>query len=572
MSETWDAIVIGGGPAGLQSALMLGRARRHVLVLDAGQPRNRFAAHMHGVLGQEGRAPGDFLAEARGELAEYEIEIRQARVERVDEVDGGLRVTLEGDGATASPDTGREIREAPLTGRETPPLAGEVSQSRDSRVPKAMATAAAHDLFARSLIVASGLTDRLPDIPGLAQRWGTSVLHCPYCHGWEVRDQRLGVLASSPDSLMHAQLIRQWSENVVVFAGDGLEIAEEQRSRLRSRGIEIVSSPIEEVFGEGSSISGVRTRDGAVVEIDALFAAPLAVANDSFLDHLGLERTETPHGSFLAVDPRGQTSSPRIFAAGNAAGAAANVPMSLGAGAMAGGSVNWLLTAEDFDLADASAGRRPSANEAATIESVWEEKYAEAESIWSGRVNKVLADIATGLEPGRALDLGCGEGGDAIWLAEQGWNVTGVDVSPTAISRAVRHARERGLDEGGYEFIAADLAHWRPEGAYDLVTSSFLHSWEVEIPREEILRGAAGFVAPGGYLLIVSHAQAPSWSDVPHDHHHELPTPRGDLDNLGLGDEWETLACEMREREAIGPNGEQGTLLDGVVLVRRSER
>lgn len=222
--------------------------------------------------------------------------------------------------------------------------------------------------------------------------------------------------------------------------------------------------------------------------------------------------------------------------------------------------------AEDVDLAERNASTPAIAE---SIEAVWEARYAGSSPIWSGKVNKVLADVASELAPGSALDLGCGEGGDSIWLARHGWTVTGVDVSPTAITRARKSARDNGLG-GSCEFIAADLAEWNPRNSFDLVTSSFLHSWEVEIPREEILRNAVEFVAPGGNLLIVSHAQAPSWSDAPAHHHHALPSPQEDLANLHLGEKWEVVTCESREREATGPNGENGTLLDGVVLVRRT--
>ncbi len=241
--------------------------------------------------------------------------------------------------------------------------------------------------------------------------------------------------------------------------------------------------------------------------------------------------------------------------------------MSIGAGTITGASVNWMLTSEDFDLAENQASESDAE---ISTEAVWEARYAGSSPIWSGKVNKVLADVAADLEPGSALDLGCGEGGDAIWLARRGWSVTGVDVSPTAVSRAHQAAQDHGLNAESYEFVAADLAGWRPQKSYDLVTSSFLHSWEVEIPRDEILRGAARSVAPGGCLLVISHAQAPDWTDVPEHHHHRFPSPSEDLAVLRLDEDWDVLACETREREATGPNGKSGTLIDGVVLARRS--
>ena len=154
----WDVVVIGGGPAGLSAALMLGRARRRVLVIDAGSPRNRFASHMHGVLGNDGTAPAVLLERGRAELAKYAVQVQAGSVERVDEIDGIVRVAIAGTG----------------------------------------------EIMASALIVATGLSDELPTIPGLVERWGRSVLHCPYRHGWEVRGQRLRVLITSPLGLHHA--------------------------------------------------------------------------------------------------------------------------------------------------------------------------------------------------------------------------------------------------------------------------------------------------------------------------------------------------------------------------------
>ncbi|RPF20563.1 NAD(P)/FAD-dependent oxidoreductase [Myceligenerans xiligouense] len=308
MNETWDVIVIGGGAAGLSSALMLGRARRRVLVVDAGSPRNRFAAHMHGVLGNEGTDPAELLARGRREAAGYGVEIRGGRVDRVDETSGAVTVALD-DGTSLS---------------------------------------------ARALVVATGMTDTLPEVPGLAERWGKTVLHCPYCHGWEVRDRRLGVLVTSPTDLHRAQLVRQWSEDVVVFTGAVGALDPGAEARLRARGVEFVASPVTEVLGEGETITGVRTEDGALVPVDAIFSGGRPEPHDAFLAHLGLSRTDTPAGSFIEVDETGRTSAERIWAVGNVVNPAATVPMAIGAGASTGGAVNMALVTEDFDLAVAA--------------------------------------------------------------------------------------------------------------------------------------------------------------------------------------------------------------------------
>lgn len=204
----------------------------------------------------------------------------------------------------------------------------------------------------------------------------------------------------------------------------------------------------------------------------------------------------------------------------------------------------------------------------------WEARYADADRIWSGRVNGVLAEIASPLAPGSALDLGCGEGGDALWLAQQGWAVTGVDLSPTAIERARAAAAAAGIRPDLLRFEAADLAAWSSSEGYDLVTASFLQS-PVALPREEILRRATGFVAPGGRLLVVAHAAPPSWAgpEMTHAgmaHAQMFPAPERDLAALELDPAaWETLVCETRERAVSAPDGSPGVLTDSIVLVRR---
>jgi SAM-dependent methyltransferase len=202
----------------------------------------------------------------------------------------------------------------------------------------------------------------------------------------------------------------------------------------------------------------------------------------------------------------------------------------------------------------------------------WEERYSGSAPIWSGKVNQVLADIATGLAPGRALDLGCGEGGDAIWLANEGWTVTGVDLSPTAIARARAGADAAEIGPERIDFEAADLASWSTEERFDLVSASFLHSREAPIPRDLILRRAKTFVARGGRLLVVSHVSIPSWADSALAHSHAFPTLDDELLSLQMPDgEWETELCETRTRAITAPTGETGTVDDGVVLIRRCD-
>ncbi|MET3452493.1 class I SAM-dependent methyltransferase [Curtobacterium sp. 1544] len=204
-----------------------------------------------------------------------------------------------------------------------------------------------------------------------------------------------------------------------------------------------------------------------------------------------------------------------------------------------------------------------------TARAWWEARYAERDGIWSGRVNAVLADVASSLPTGRALDLGCGEGGDVVWLAQQGWDATGVDLSVTAIARGSRAAVAAGVEDRT-AFVAADLDSWDTAARFDLVTASFLQSWPVQIPRAAILRRAAGFVGSGGHLLVTAHA-APPHGDLPEElRTYRFPTPEEDLTALDLDDGWDVLAAELRPRTATTPEGAPHEVLDSVVLARRT--
>jgi cyclopropane fatty-acyl-phospholipid synthase-like methyltransferase len=199
----------------------------------------------------------------------------------------------------------------------------------------------------------------------------------------------------------------------------------------------------------------------------------------------------------------------------------------------------------------------------------WASRYAERDQVWSGKPNAALVDTAADLTPGRALDLGCGEGGDSVWLAEHGWQVTGVDIAPNAIERARAAATARGVDER-ITWLVEDLSSWTPPGPYDLVSACFLHS-PVEFPRAEVLRRAATAISPGGHLLVVGHAESPPWSRHRHEDgvEHEYLTPAQEVAALHLDpSEWQTVICESRSRDATGPDGEQAVLDDGVVLLR----
>ncbi|GAA3936675.1 class I SAM-dependent methyltransferase [Actinomadura viridis] len=203
----------------------------------------------------------------------------------------------------------------------------------------------------------------------------------------------------------------------------------------------------------------------------------------------------------------------------------------------------------------------------------WDSRYLESDRMWSGNPNMILVREVTGMEPGTALDLGSGEGADAVWLARRGWRVTGVDISRVALERAARHAEEAGV-AGRIEWRPHDLGTSFPAGTFDLVSACFLHSGG-DMPREKILRNAAAAVAPGGVLLVVGHAGLPPWEehDGHHDaHHHDvhLPTPQEVLESLELPEgEWEVLLCEEYERTQQSPEGRPAVRTDNVLKVRR---
>jgi thioredoxin reductase len=278
----YDVIVIGGGAAGLSAALVLGRALRQVAVVDGGAPRNAPAAHMHGYLSRDGLPPAELLRLGREEAAGYGVEFVRGDVVAVDE---GFTVELAG---------------------------GDV-------------------LHARRLLVATGATDELPPIPGLAERWGRDVLHCPYCHGWEVRDQPLGVLGS----LEHALLIRQWTDDLVFFPHtSALDEAD-------AHGLRVVPGEVRRLVVEDDRLRGVELADGTVVERDALFLRPplrpRLVGLDLELDELG----------FVRVDRTGRTSVPGVWAAGNVANPRAQVITAAGEGSAAAIDINNDLVQED---------------------------------------------------------------------------------------------------------------------------------------------------------------------------------------------------------------------------------
>lgn len=510
-AHTLDAIVIGGGAAGVSAALMLGRARRSVLVLDAGEPRNRFASHVHGVLGHDGRPPAELLRLGREEVARYGVEVVSARAVAARALDDRVEVDL-ADGST---------------------VAGRVA------------------------ILTTGIVDELPSIEGLAERWGQTVLHCPYCHGWEVRGARLGVIATGPQSVHQAELVRQWSETVTLFssaAGEALDHS--AHARLLARGVRIVESPVLALEGAAGGLDAARTADGEVHPLDAVFTAGLPRLDEALVDGLGLALDDAL-GS-VAVDATGATSAPRVWAAGNVVAPYGTIPAAMATGSMAGGAANGALVVEDAEraLADPAA--------------FWEARYAGVDRAWSGEPNAAVVDVLADLDPGTALELGCGEGADAIWLARRGWRVTGLDLSPTAVARASDAARAVGVAESA-RFLVADLAsEWPVEKPVDLVVASFLHS-PVALDRVAVITRALEVVAPGGHLFLLSHVAPPTWASAEDRAAFDLPDLETELAALDLDpDDWVRIIAEERPRLAHAPGGERGHTVDGVLLLRRA--
>ncbi|WNI22254.1 bifunctional NAD(P)/FAD-dependent oxidoreductase/class I SAM-dependent methyltransferase [Streptomyces sp. ITFR-16] len=517
MTQMYDVVVVGGGAAGLSGALALGRARRSVLVIDGGSPRNAPASHMHNYLGREGTPPAEFLAGGRQEVAGYGVEIVEGEVAQARRLpgDAGFRVVRE-DGTAVT---------------------------------------------ARRLLVTTGLTDALPPIAGLAERWGQDVLHCPYCHGWEVRDAAIGVVALSPMAVHQALLWRQWSDDVTLFLHTAPEPGDEEYEQLAARGISVVDGEVAGLETAGDRLTGVRLAGGRVVPRDAVVVQPVFTARSAVLEGLGLRPAPLEIGghqvgTYVEADPAGATEVPGVWAAGNVTGLMEQVIGAAAAGLKTGAAINADLVTDD--TARAVEARRAA--------EAWDARYRESDRIWSGNPNTVLVREVEGLKPGRALDLGCGEGADAVWLARWGWQVTATDISRVALERAAEHAADAGVsDRIDWQFH--DLGISFPEGEFDLVSAQFLHSMS-ELPRERILRRAAGAVAPGGVLLVVGHAGFPAWD---HDHQDmKLPTPDEVLASLVLPEgEWEVLLSEEHERVQNDPDGNPTTRRDNALKVRR---
>jgi thioredoxin reductase len=303
MTDAYDVVVVGGGAAGLSGALLLARSRRAVLVIDGGEPRNTPAAAAHGFLSRDGINPLELLELGRAEVRGYGGQLMEGRVSSVARDEVGFTVTLDND-----------------------------------RV-----------VNARRLLVTTGLVDELPDVPGVRERWGRDVLHCPYCHGWEVRDQAVGILASGSRAVHMALLFRQLTSDVVLFTHTAPVLTDEQAEQLAALDIRVVPGVVDSLEVVDDRLTGVRLRSGVVVARQALVVTPRFVARSQVLASLGLQPTAHPlgMGEFIAADATGLTDVPGVWVAGNATDLAASVVVAAAGGASAAAAINADLVAED---------------------------------------------------------------------------------------------------------------------------------------------------------------------------------------------------------------------------------
>ncbi|MGW1220111.1 NAD(P)/FAD-dependent oxidoreductase [Streptomyces californicus] len=315
--QRYDVVIVGGGAAGLSGALALARARRSVLVIDAGEPRNAPASHVHNYLGRESTPPGELLAIGRNEAAGYGAEIVSGRVASAERLPGA-----EDAGFWVVTEDGRSVE-------------------------------------ARRLLVTTGLVDELPPVPGLAERWGREVLHCPYCHGHEVADRPIGVLATGPLAVHQALMWRQWSDDVTLFLHTGPEPSAEEYEELAAHDVAVVDGEVAGLEIADDRFTGVRLTSGRVVPREALVVQARFTARSAVLESLGLtpvaqEMAGTVVGTYIPSDPTGATEVPGVWAAGNVTRLTEQVVGAAAAGLMAAGALNGDLITEDTRLAVAA--------------------------------------------------------------------------------------------------------------------------------------------------------------------------------------------------------------------------
>ncbi len=533
-----DVVIIGGGAAGLSGALALSRVRRSVIVIDAGEPRNAPAAHMHNVLTRDGTPPREFLALARRE------------------VEGYGTLVIEGRATSASTDELGRFRVA----------------LDDGRV-----------VLGRRLLVATGLVDQLPEIEGLAGRWGRDVLHCPYCHGWEVRDQAIAVISTGPRGTHQALMFRQVSPAVTLFVHSGPPPTDDDLRLLAARGITVVDEPVGRIEIEDDRIVAAVTVAGRRVPVTAVTVLPRWTARSGILADLGLEAVDDPMGMGTAVpvDPTGATAVAGVWVAGNVTNLGAGVIQAAAAGTTAGAMINGDLVMQEAEAA-AGADNGSAPNPEVMDAGFWERRYDDGSDPSRRDPSAHLVSAVEGVLPGRALDLGAGDGGNAVWLAEQGWQVTAVEISERAIERGRAVAETAGADIAErITWVHADATTWTaPDADFDLATMHFVHPPDHAL-RDHLYRLCADSVAPGGTLLLVDHhpgdgagrGHPADWWPTPGSiagqiERDRLATDRPDAKNPNTG--WEVVIAAPLPRTTQSPAGDRVTAHDTVVLARRS--
>lgn len=448
-----DVAVIGGSTSGLAAALQLGRQRRSAIVVDSGERRDASTTHRHGFPGADGPPASDLNTAVREEVRSYGGEILAGCASRVTRTDDGrLRVELVG----------------------------------------------GNSVVARRVLAATGRVDELPDIDGVAEHWGRDVIHCPFCHGFEVRDLRIVQVVTDPTGLPTAALFRQLTSRFTVVLQDAFEVSSAELDVLRTAGVDVVPGPvIRIVTGDDGHVAAVEVGDHERIDADAVVVSPRSRARTEPFVSLGIRPALHPMGlgDFMETDATGATAVPGLFAAGSVTDPSQQVFQAAADGSRVGVMIGLSLAHDDV-----RAAARPSANE-----TDWDHRYG-GDQMWSGHPNGTLVNEVSGLTPGRALDVGAGEGGDALWLAEQGWCVTASDISHRALDRVDAEARRRGLHVECHRADANALGAFEP-GAFDLVSAQY-----AAIPRTPDGRGLRNLldaVAPGGTLLVVSHDLEP---------------------------------------------------------------
>jgi thioredoxin reductase/SAM-dependent methyltransferase len=515
-----DVAVVGGSAAGLAAALQLGRQRRAVIVVDAGEPRNAPAAHMHGFLGRDGAPPSELTAAGREEVRRYGGEVIPGRVTEVTRSDEeGFRLELAGGNA----------------------------------------------IVARRVLAATGLADELPEVDGLRERWGREVIHCPFCHGYEARDRRIVQIVDHPRGLHTAGLWRQLTDRLTLVLQGGVEAAGPELEALRAGGVDVREGPVSRVVtGAEGGAASVELAGGERIEADALAVGPRFRARAEPFLPLGLRPAPHPSGlgDHVETDATGATAIPGLYAAGNVADPSQQVLQAAADGARVGAMISFSLADDDL-----RAAARPSANEAD-----WDRRYSGAQ-MWSGNPNGALVNEIDGAAPARALDVGAGEGGDALWLAERGWRVTAAEISARALDRIEAEAARRDLRVDLHHADANGLAAF-PAEAFDLVLAMY-----ASIPRTPDSRGVHNLldaVAPGGVLLVVSHDLEPMRAPVDTRTHSRAFDPdayvRTDdvADALAATPGWDVEVHERRPRPPGAAEAASHHVDDVILRARRA--